>query len=214
MQNLKYLIIDLDNTIYPESAGVFKKVDQKINRYLEEKMGFSREEVNPLRLRYYKEYGTTLRGLMINYKIAPEDYLEYVHNINMKELLSKDTKLDKVLKGISIEKVIFTNASKSHAENVLNTLEITDNFVRIFDIVAMDYLAKPHPVTYEKLLNTLGVKGERCLYSDDIEINLQPAKELGMKTVFVSNNGYEKKPFVDFVIKEISEIGKFFSCKL
>lgn len=208
MNDLKYLIIDLDNTIYPESAGVFKRVDHLINRYLEEKMGFPKEEVNPLRLRYYKEYGTTLRGLMINYKIVPEDYLEYVHNINMKDLLSKDVKLNKILKSIPIEKVIFTNASKAHAENVLNTLGITDNFTHIFDIVAMDYLAKPYPETYKKLLNTLGVKGEQSLYIDDIEINLQPAKELGMRTVIVSNNGQEKKPYVDFVIKEVKEIGK------
>ena len=214
MNDLEYLIIDLDNTIYPESAGVFKRVDHLIKQYLEEKMGFPKEEVNPLRIKYYREYGTTLRGLMINYRIEPEDYLQYVHDIDMKELLSKDERLDRVLKNIPVEKVIFTNASKSHAENILNTLEISDNFTHIFDIVAMDYLAKPNPGTYKKLLTTLGVKGEKCLYIDDIEINLQPAKELGMRTAIVSSNGHEKKSYIDFVIKEIREIGLFFSSKL
>jgi len=210
MQNLKYLIIDLDNTIYPESAGVFKKVDQRINQYLEEKMGFAKEQVNPLRIKYYREYGTTLRGLMIHYKIDPKDYLEYVHDISLKGLLSKNEKLGSILKRISQEKVIFTNASKAHAENVLNSLDILDNFSHIFDIVDMDYMAKPHPETYKKLLNKLKVEAETCLYIDDIEINLIPAKELGMETVLVSDDGYGKKSYVDFVIREICEIGKLF----
>lgn len=208
MKELKYLIIDLDNTVYPESAGVFRKVDQRINRYLEEKMGFPREEVNSLRAKYYSQYGTTLRGLMIHYKIDPNDYLEYVHDVDLNDLLSKDEKLNRILKKIPQKKVIFTNGSKAHAENVLRKLEIIDNFTNIFDIVAMDYIAKPNPQTYRKVIEKLKVEAVRCIYIDDIEKNLIPAKELGMKTVYVSNDGSDGKPHVDFVIREIAEIEK------
>ena len=208
MKELKYLIIDLDNTVYPESAGVFRKVDQRINRCLEEKMGFPREEVNPLRAKYYSQYGTTLRGLMIHYKIDPNDYLEYVHDVDLNDLLSKNEKLNRILKKIPQKKVIFTNGSKAHAENVLRKLEIIDNFTNIFDIVAMDYIAKPNPQTYRKVIEKLKVEAVRCIYIDDIEKNIIPAKELGMKTVCVSNDGSDGKPHVDFVIREIAEIEK------
>ena len=210
MKDITYLIIDLDNTIYPESAGIFKRVDELINRYLEEKMGFAKEEVNPLRIRYYKEYGTTLRGLMVNYKINPSDYLQYVHNINLNGILTRNKNLKRILKRIKQKKVIFTNASLNHAENVLNALEIRDSFVHIFDIVAMEYIAKPHPSTYKKVLNLLKIDGKKCLYIDDIKENLLPAKELGMKTVLVSSDGHKKKLHIDFVVREICEIEKLF----
>ena len=210
MKNLKYLIIDLDNTVYPESSGVFSKVNHRINCYLEEKMGFPHEEVNPLRVKYFSQYGTTLRGLMIHYEIDPKDYLDYVHDVDLNGLLSKNEKLNRILKEIPQEKIIFTNGSKAHAENVLKKLEILENFTLIFDIVAMDYMAKPHPQTYIKVLEKLNAEAERCLYIDDIEKNLIPAKELGMKTVLVSDDGHNGKPYADFIIREIAEIEGLF----
>ncbi len=202
---VKYILFDLDETIYPSQSGLMAAIGGLMSRYMEEQLGIPPSEVPTLREHYYHTYGTTMRGLQIHHGIDPEDYLAYVHNIPLEDYIGPNDELDRVLAEIEIEKVVFTNASKEHAHRVLNILDIERHFSRIIDVRDLGYLSKPDPEAYRRVLEILGVEGNECLIVDDKARNLTPAKELGMITVLV---GSEETAYIDFVIGDVTEIGE------
>jgi putative hydrolase of the HAD superfamily len=145
---LRYLILDLDDTLYPRRSGVMDLVNQRIGRYMVERLGFPPEQAEALRQRYYAQYGTTLRGLMEEYHIDPEDYLAYVHDVPLEDYLQPDPALDAMLARIPLTKVIFTNASEEHARRVLERLGVARHFPIILDVRRLDYCNKPDPEAY------------------------------------------------------------------
>jgi putative hydrolase of the HAD superfamily len=48
-------------------------------------------------------------------------------------------------------------------------------------------LRKPDPRIYQMMIEALGVDPERCVYLDDLGVNLKPAREMGMTTIKVVN---------------------------
>jgi putative hydrolase of the HAD superfamily len=207
---LEFAIFDLDDTIYPRSAGVMQAIGTRIHQYMVERLGLDEEAAVRLRQEYLARYGTTMRGLIAHHHIDPEDYLEYVHQVPLADLLSPAPRLDAVLREIPAEKLIFTNASREHAGRVLRTMGIERHFTRIVDIRDMDYRSKPHPTAYQRLLTLLdAARPEACLLADDSVHNLRPAQELGMITVLVGDGHLEDG--VDFVIEEVAEVGSVVS---
>jgi putative hydrolase of the HAD superfamily len=201
---LRYLLFDLDETLYPSRSGLMAGIGELMSRYMEERLDMPPTEVPTLREHYYRVYGTTMRGLQIHHGIDPEDYLAYVHDLPLEDYIGPNDELDRVLAEIETEKVVFTNASAEHARRVLKVLGIGRHFSRIIDVRALGYIAKPDPAAYRRALAILGATGDECLLVDDRARNLSPAKELGMITVLV---GSEKTADVDFAIGDVTEIG-------
>ena len=211
-KTLKYILFDLDETLYPSRSGLMARIGELMSRFMEERLDLPPSEVPTLREHYYHVYGTTMRGLQIHHGIDPEDYLAYVHNIPIEDYIGPNDELDRVLAEIETEKIIFTNASAEHARRVLAILGIERHFDCIIDVRAMGYMSKPDPEAYRRALEILGVAGDECLLVDDRARNLAPAKELGMITVLVSNEkaATRRDPpqDADFVIDEVAEIGE------
>jgi putative hydrolase of the HAD superfamily len=206
---LEFAIFDLDDTLYPRSAGVMQAIGGRIHQYIVERLCLDEETSVRLRQDYLARYGTTMRGLIAHHQIDPEDYLEYVHQVPLADLLNPAPWLDTTLSEIPAEKVVFTNATREHASRVLQTMGIERHFTRIVDIRDMDYRSKPHPTAYQRLLALLGARPEACLLVDDSARNLRPAWELGMTTVLVGDGHLEDG--VDFVIEEVAEVGSVVS---
>lgn len=203
---IKILAFDLDETLYPPSSGLMEAINERIKLYMVRKLGFDPAEVEKIRQKYYVLYGTSLRGLMVEYGIDPDDYLRFVHDVPLDRYLSHDNQpLREALSRIPLEKVIFTNASREHAINVLNYLGLAELFSRIVDIRDLNFVCKPHPEAYERFLEIMGVKGEECILVDDTPRNLVAAKAFGIITVLVNGQPQEG---VDFVIKHPAEIEK------
>ncbi|MGQ9493750.1 MAG: pyrimidine 5'-nucleotidase [Anaerolineae bacterium] len=196
-------LFDLDDTLYPKGIGIMEVVSRRINEYMASRLGMDEAMINSLRPRYWREYGTTMRGLMVEYQIDPEDYLVYVHDFSVEEFLAPNEELNQVLAHLPWRKVILTNSPKEHAQQVLKALGIAHHFERIFDIKDSGYIGKPHPSTYESLLSSLGVNAEECIAFDDSLPNLRVAAELGMVTVLVGSA--EKVDGVDWAIAHIEE---------
>jgi len=209
---LKYILFDLDETLYPSRSGLMAGMGKLMSRFMEERLRMPPTEVLTLREQYYLTYGTTMRGLQLHHGIDPEDYLAYVHDIPLENYIGPNDKLDKVLAEIETEKAIFTNASAEHACRVLTILGIERHFSHIIDVRATGYIAKPDPEAYHRALAISGATGDECLLVDDRVPNLAPAKELGMITVLVSNEkaAHRQEPSqdADFVIGEAAEIGE------
>ncbi len=184
-RQLRYALFDLDNTLYPKSAGVMEAVSRRICAYMATRLGMDEATINDLRPRYWKQYGTTMRGLFVEYHIDPDDYLRYVHDFAMTDFLTANEELGRALAAMPWYKAIFTNASREHADKTLAALGVSQYFSRVFDITDTGYIGKPDVRAYQRVLDALGAAGPECVIIEDSAVNLRPAKALGMTTVLV-----------------------------
>lgn len=182
---IKYILFDLDETLYPASSGLMPAIGDRMRLYLEKRYDLDSEHAHALQKRYWLEYGTTLRGLMLEREIDPQDYLDFVHDVEVAQFVHPDERLHALLASIPYKKVIFTNADSPHAERVLNRLGIADQFTRVFDIVSVGFDCKPSRGAYEYVLTALEVRGDECILVEDSVRNLPAAREMGVSTILV-----------------------------
>ncbi len=177
-------IFDLDNTLYPAHSNLFAQVDYRMGSFVAEFLDVDRVEARKIQKKYYREYGTTMNGLMTCHNLDPQLYLNYVHNIDLSPI-SNDTALNNALGRLPGRKLILTNGSVKHAENVAGKLGILHHFDDIFDIVAADFVPKPARSTYEKFMEQAAIDPLNAAMFEDLAINLQVPHDLGMKTILV-----------------------------
>src|SRR5512139_3022175 len=152
----RFLIFDLDETLYPRNAGLMQEIGVRINRYLTETLHLPQDQASELRQRYYLQHGTALRGLVVERPdVNPEDYLQFVHDVRLTDYLGPDPALAEMLRSIPLTKVIFTNATVEHAQKVLNILGIAAEFADIVDVRRVQYVSKPNAEAYGRLLAIL-----------------------------------------------------------
>jgi|LSQX01.1.fsa_nt_gb putative hydrolase of the HAD superfamily len=194
--HIRYLLIDLDDTLYPKETGAWDRVGERIDHFLVHEMGFSHDKVQPLRARLFSQYGTTLRGLQIEYEVDMDAYLDFVHDIPIEELLTPDPELDQVLQALPQRKVIFTNASARHAIRVSQQLGVQNHFERIIDIYDQYPFCKPELDAFHKALALVDEQPQHCLMVDDNPKNLESARSLGMETVIVGAHRHDGSPHI------------------
>lgn len=184
LSGIRDWVFDLDNTLYSAGSRLFDQVDQRMGAFIADHFGIAAAEARVLQKRYFRTYGTTLRGLMLHHDMAPEAYLDYVHDIDL-SLVSANLDLDAVLDRLAGRKTVFTNGSLKHAEAILDRLGIARHFSAIFDVAAAGFVPKPDPGCYRKMLDALVIAPERAVLFEDTAENLPPAAALGMTTVLV-----------------------------
>ena len=187
MKNISNWVFDLDNTLYKAECGLFDKVHILMGRFIEEKLSLSSGEAQALRSKYYHQYGTTLRGLMIEHKVNPDEYLDYVHQINY-DVVSPNEGLKNTIQELKGKKYIFTNANYGHVEKVLEKLKMENVFDGCFDISESDYLPKPHKEIYVSFQKKFNLDNSSTAMFEDLHINLKEPCAMGWDTVWVTNN--------------------------
>lgn len=180
-------IFDLDNTLYPPSCNLFAQIDEKMGEFISNCLDMETSDAKKLQKNYFHEYGTTLNGLMENHNINPADFLDYVHDIDV-SVLPDARPLHDALMDLPGRKLIFTNGPFSHADRILKHLNIDHHFDEIFDIIDSDYQPKPDMVAYRKFVTDHEVDPTKAIFFEDMARNLQPANEMGMKTVWIPGN--------------------------
>lgn len=177
-------LFDLDNTLYPARCNLFAQIDVRIGRYIAERLGVSPEEARVVQKKYWREHGTSMRGMMSLHGVDPRQYLAYVHDIDYSPVPAAPA-LDAALAALPGRKLIFTAGDVAHAEKVMERLGVARHFEAIFDIAAGDWWPKPHRQIYETLVKLHNVDPARAAFADDISVNLKPAADMGMRTVWV-----------------------------
>jgi putative hydrolase of the HAD superfamily len=209
-------VFDLDNTLYPHHLNLWQQVDDRIRAYVADFLKVSKDEAFRVQKDYYRRYGTTMRGLMAEHGMKPDDYLEFVHRIDHSPL-TPDEALGAALEKLPGRKLILTNGTRKHADAVMKKLAVHEHFEDVFDIVAAELEPKPARKTYERFLALHGVDPGRAAMFEDLARNLEAPHALGMKTVLVVPKGQREvfreawelegrnEPHVDYVTDDLAE---------
>jgi putative hydrolase of the HAD superfamily len=180
-------VFDLDNTLYPHHL-LWQQVDDRIRAFIVDFLKVSHDEAFRIQKDYYKRYGTTMRGLMNEHGLNPDDYLEFVHQIDHSPL-EPNPALGAALAKLPGRKLILTNGTRKHADAVMKKLAVHEHFDDVFDIVAAELEPKPSPKTYERFLARHDVDPRKAAMFEDLARNLEAPHALGMTTVLVVPEG-------------------------
>ena len=210
LKNIKYWIFDLDNTLYSGDTKVFDQVDKKMSKFISEKLNVSIEEAKKIQKNYFHEYNTTLNGMIKNHEIDADEFLKFVHDVDL-GFLKPNKPLKREISNLNGKKFIFTNGSKAHVENVTKRIGIEKLFDGVFDIVESDFIPKPSIEPYKKIIEKYKIEPQYSIFIEDIARNLKPAHELGMKTVWIKNDEPWAAKFSDsdFINYKTNNLAKF-----
>lgn len=202
LADIETWIFDLDNTLYRTQPEMMRQVGELMRTFIEEFLGIDADEAYRVQKEYFVRYGLTLRGLMLEHGLDPQEYDRYLSRTDLSGIQSNPLLAER-LGQLPGRRIIYTNAFTDHTREVLERIGISHLFDAIFDISDADYLPKPDIVSYRRLCEMYGVDPTRSAMVEDIARNLEPAAQLGMTTVWV-RTGMEwsgdpsSKSFVDY----------------
>tara|TARA_B100001765_G_scaffold212157_1_gene175743 strand:- start:83 stop:745 length:663 start_codon:yes stop_codon:yes gene_type:complete len=208
MKNIKNILFDCDGVLYQDLEAVFGQVSKKMTEYISSKLNVDLIKAKELQTNYFHKYNTSLNGLMIHHDIPPEEFLKYVHDIDL-SFMKKDKLLREELEKLNIKKFVFTNGSKEHVKNITEHLGIEDLFDGIFDIVDAEFHPKPEAKAFDLMVKKFNIEPKETIYIEDIAKNLSIAKARGSTTVWLMNDEYwgkkeSDKDFIDYKIENLS----------
>jgi putative hydrolase of the HAD superfamily len=186
LRHIDCWIFDLDNSLYPASCNLFELIDIRMGEYIQRLLGVDPVEARRIQKSYFHEHGTTLAGLMAAEGVDPHEFLDYVHDIDLARITA-DPAVVHAIDRLPGRKFVFTNGDETYASRVLDKLGLANAFDGMHDIHAMDYVPKPNPGAYSAMCERLDIRPRQALFVEDMARNLEPAKALGMTTVWVDN---------------------------
>jgi putative hydrolase of the HAD superfamily len=199
-------IFDLDNTLHDATPHIFPHINRSMTAYLQEHLQLSEDEANALRVDYWQRYGATLTGLMKHHGTDPDHFLWHTHQFpDLSSMVLREPRLHHVLKMLPGKKVVFSNAPLHYAKAVLKLLRVDDLIDDIFAIEQSRYHPKPQASGFRGLLRKYRIPAVQCVMVEDSAENLQTAKRLGMRTVWVSA-ALRSPSYVDVKIRDVLEL--------
>jgi putative hydrolase of the HAD superfamily len=178
------IFFDLDDTLYSAKTGLWSNVRERISLYMREQLMIPAEEISAMRQKYLEQYGTTLLGLHHHYSLDVGEFLDFVHDLPLRDYIQPAPELRTIIEAIPARKFIFSNADVKHVQRVLKVLELEDCFDGVLDLLQMWPNCKPMPVSFEMALKLAGNPApEQCAMIDDLPRNAGAAREQGMFSI-------------------------------
>lgn len=187
LRHVRSWIFDLDNTLYSADSGIFAQIESRMTDYVSAFLKLPRDDARVRQKDLYRQYGTTLNGLMREHGCDAEDYLQFVHDIDLGDL-SRDEALAFALEQLPGRRFVFTNGCRAHAARILDRLGMTHLFEQVWDIRTMGFAPKPETQAYTSVVAVAGLKPQEAAMFDDIARNLVPARAMGMTTVWLKTD--------------------------
>jgi putative hydrolase of the HAD superfamily len=207
--HIREWIFDLDNCLYPASAGLFPLIDERMGAYIQQLLECDATEARRVQKHHFHTHGTTLAGLMKEHGVDPYDFLAEVHNIPL-DRIRLNERLVRLLPLLPGRRFVFTNGDAPYARRVLEAIGMSEHFDELHDIHASDFRPKPDPYGYELLCERFGIDPRAAVLVDDMAQNLAPAKTLGMTTVWVDNGSERGNHGAgDFIDHQIADVGEW-----
>ena len=186
-RHIRSWIFDLDNTLYRADNGIFSQIEARMTQYVMAFLRLPRDAAYARQKELYQRYGTNLNGLMQEHGTPPEDYLGYVHDIDLSELAA-DERLAAAIAALPGRRYVFTNGCRDHAARILERLGMTGLFDAVWDIRTIAFAPKPKAEAYASVVRESGINCAEAAMFDDIARNLAPARALGMTTVWLKTD--------------------------
>lgn len=203
---MRYVLFDLDDTLYTNDTGLFKELGTRLVYWVSQQLHISPEESAVLRREYFQAYGTMMRGLLLHHpEVSVDAYLDYVHDIDVSRYIAPNPALDDLLSRLPVPKAVFTNSIANWAERILQQLGVRHHFTHVIDVRAVDYQCKPHPHAFERALEILGTPASDCVMVDDQVSYLRGAVAAGMRTLLV-HPGAQAVDGIDYAVDTILDI--------
>ena len=204
-------VFDLDNTLYSAESGIFQQVHELMGKFVSNKLKIDLDSAKKLQSKYFIKHGTTLKGLMDNHGVEPDEFLDYVHKLDY-SIIHPNNDLNKEISKLQGRKIIYTNANRQHVNEILLRLDLTNMFDEIFDIKMANYIPKPEINAYKDFIKRFNINPKTTIMFDDIAKNLVPAKKVGFTSVWI-DAGYENfsddiqasKTYLDYETTNITE---------
>jgi putative hydrolase of the HAD superfamily len=204
-------IFDLDNTLHDATPHIFPHINHSMTAYLQEYLQLDKDAANALRMDYWQRYGATLSGLIKHHNTDPEHFLWHTHQFpQLHKMVVREPRLRRTLLQLPGKKLVFTNAPQHYAVAVLKLLRVDDLFDDVFAIEHSHYRPKPQAAGFRRLLRKHHLHAAQCVMVEDSVENLQTAKRLGMKTVWVSDVA-RAPSYVDAKIRNVIELPRSFA---
>ena len=202
-------VFDLDNTLYPHETGLMNQVSARITQFCANFFSLPPDEARVIQKQFYHHYGTTLAGLIAEHGVNPQDYFNFVHNIDY-SVLAANPDLRRHIEALPGSCFVFTNADARHMERCLIALGLDGLFAGLEAASSTDYQPKPALPAYQRFARKHGLQLERGVFFEDNPQNLKPAHQLGMATVLVETpylGGNEEQPldYVDVRTKDLTD---------
>ena len=202
-------IFDLDLTLYGPEHNIMEQVRDRIALFVEDYFEIDSEAAHKIRHAYWKSYGTTLGGLMAKHGVDLHKYLDFVHDVDL-SLLKPCDRLRAGIAALPGRKLVFTNADAPYAQRVLTKRGLDDLFEGLFDIHQMEHQPKPKPESYDRFCREFDINPTTALFVEDSAHNLEPAKAIGMTTVWVNHatdaeSGGDIPHYVDHEITDVAD---------
>ena len=209
LYHTKTWVFDLDNTLYAPHHALFDQIDVRMGEFISNLLNVDLVEAKRVQKDYFFTYGTTLSGLIRHHDIDPTTFMEYVHDIDL-GAIPADEVLHRALEALPGEKLVYTNGSAEHARRVLAQLEISDHFIGIYDAASSDYIAKPDMGAFKAMMAHFNLDATTAVMVEDMACNLEPAFDLGMKTIWCptesewSGRGADSR-YIDYVVDDLPD---------
>ena len=204
--NGRVWIFDLDNTLHNATPHIFPHINRSMTAYLQEHLQLDEAAADALRREYWQRYGATLSGLMKHHGTDPDHFLHHTHQfLELKKMVLREPRLRHVLRDLPGKKVVFSNAPLRYAQAVLKLLLVDDLFDDVFAIEHSRYQPKPQTAGFRRLLRKHRLHAAQCVMVEDSAENLRTAKQLGMRTVWVSD-ALRAPSYVDVKIRDVLEL--------
>jgi putative hydrolase of the HAD superfamily len=199
-------VFDLDNTLHDAGPHIFPHINRAMTEYIERLLGVDAAAAGALRRQYWTRYGATLLGLMRHHGTDPREFLRETHQFpELHRMIVREPQLRATLRRLPGRKFVFSNAPVQYSRAVLKALAIGDLFDAVFSIEQTRYRPKPDTHGFLRLTRCNHLRAQRCIMVEDTLANLRTAKNLGMKTVWVSR-ARRTPPFVDVRISRLSDL--------
>jgi putative hydrolase of the HAD superfamily len=180
-------LFDLDNTLHDASPHIFPHINRSMTAYMSEHLRLSEAEAADLRAHYWRRYGATLHGLMRHHGTDPSHFLWHTHQFpDLARMVVAEAGLAAMLARLPGRKILFSNSPLHYAEAMLDILDIARCFDAVYAIERTRFRPKPSLAGLRLVLQKEAISAHRCVLVEDTLANLRPAKQLGLKTVWVT----------------------------
>ena len=189
-------LFDLDNTLHDASHAIFPRISANMNVFIARVLGdgitpATQEMVDQARIGYWKRYGATLLGMIRHHQVSAAEFLEMTHDLeDLRTMLRFELGIGRLLRRLPGRKILLTNAPMRYSTDVMRHLGLRRYFTHHIAIENMQVHGqlrpKPSKLMLRRVLRKHGAAAPRCILVEDTLENLRTAKQIGMRTVWIT----------------------------